>query len=283
MVLGLNRGHRVRLRWLCGLALATIAVACAATVQARAAARGNEWPVVVPIAELTWSAVGPLSQPTVPLWGDDTRQGQGRLERFNAVSSQGPFRAGSETLGIVISGTVTVRTLAPYTSPPLGAGSWFRLPGGATYTVQAQPGGEALVGIIQPDGTAGARAYDRTGTRSEVIQAVVAKAVPFRTVFAGDLAMAVIWGQRQRSASCALVRQPVNTTALMRNYPSDTHLIVVTGQPTVLLEGQKPSKPLGPGSYVAIPAGAPYITQTPKGQGCLMVEYHPGQVDPLVP
>ncbi|MBC7543271.1 MAG: cupin domain-containing protein [Candidatus Sericytochromatia bacterium] len=282
MATWLKNRQRLGLRWVTGTGLAAVAVACASTVAAGLAAdHGNDRPVVAPAADMRWASVEPQGVQQSPLWGNGQEPSQGTLQRLKAGMTAGPFRESGETIGVVIGGTVTLRTPAPYASAPLGPGSWFRIPPGSAYSVQAQTGREAVLGLIQVEpGDAGALTeLTHTAAKPALPTAIPAKAVQVRTVEAGDLAMTGLWGNRQRTASCALVRQPAGKLALMRSYPADTHLIIVTGSAAVLLEGQKPSKPLGPGSYMAIPAGAPYLTRAAKDQNCLMLEYHPGPVD----
>jgi quercetin dioxygenase-like cupin family protein len=90
--------------------------------------------------------------------------------------------------------------------------------------------------------------------------------------------MAVLWGDPKSGGYGALKTIPAGEVLRAHTHTHDQRVLVLAGRVGLTIKGQ-PSKELGPGSYLFVPAGVEHTAECKAGAECTYFEEQDGPSD----
>lgn len=227
---------------------------------------------VVPIAAVEWGALNPARGENGPraadLWGDRTETcATGFLVRFAEGFSSPPHIHNTTYRGVVIEGLIH-NDDSGAAEMWMPAGSYWTQPAGESHITAADGSGRLvyieiqsgpyLVQPVEETFDAGERAVNIHASNLVWLDESSAAGIDLpASVLAGEgPRVSYLWGNPQdEEASGALVELPAGFAGNLHSDGPSLRVVVVTGQPSVILPKSDGGVQLDPGSYIGSSAG----------------------------
>lgn len=209
-----------------------------------------------------------------PLWGGAGGAEEGTLHRLPINLVLARAAQPQATRIVVLSGAIGVE-IDGRESGDFGPGSFIAIPAGAKHALTTSAAGECTFLLqtavsAETAATGNAKLWrPKNLTWAETVGIKSAKHAP-------------LWGDATAAAEGALHRLPINLVLTREGRPQVTRIVVLSGAIGVEIDGRE-SGDFGPGSYIAIPAGAKHALTTSAAGECMFLLQSSGATAPKSP
>lgn len=242
-----------RLRW------SAAAILALGTLRAFAADEATLWRP----KNIAWADTAAIKGAKhAPLWGSVGGAAEGTLHRLPINLVLARAAQPQATRIVVLSGAIGVE-IDGREAGDFGPGSYLAIPPGAKHTLTTSAAGECTfllqTAAAAESGSAGAATLWRPKNFAWADTAAIkgAKHAP-------------LWGDAAGAEQGALHRLPINLVLAREARPQATRIVVLSGAIGVEIDGREVGD-FGPGSFIAIPAGAKHALTTSAAGECMFL------------